>query len=433
MNFIETFRISVGSHRIRRLFTEEGIEELKESILTRGLFSPILLQKDGHTLVAGERRFRAIQRLYNEGRTFLFDGNVVPPGHIPFVRVGEEDSIQLLEAELEENTKRHQLTWQEETAAVAAIHRLRVKENPDHTFSETSDFVQLANVAAVKDRVLLDEYLDDPEIFAAPSRKEALKILERKLEKAYNASVARKFDSAPSKNWAIQHGSLLDILPTLSVAEFDCIIADPPYGINAHSFVNQKAVPHAYSDTPAESDQIYAQIAFHGFRLSKKEAHLYFFCDINRFQHIVNIIKPYGWKIWPWPLIWYKGANIGILPWPDKGPRRTYEAILFAVKGDKRVKAVAPDVITVQHDSTTERGAHKPVALYAELIHRSCGAGEYILDPCCGTGPVFPAAISAKCRAFGIEIDEAACGQAIRRLEDGDEAFDNPKVANSAD
>ena len=67
-------------------------------------------------------------------------------------------------------------------------------------------------------------------------------------------------------------------------------------------------------------------------------------------------------------------------------------------------------------DANLGHHAQKPVALYDNLLRRSARAGDYILDPFCGTGPVFPAAHALRCRATGIEIDDVACGIAANRL-----------------
>ena len=48
----------------RRVFDEEALEELAQSIRTRGLLQPLIVRRsgDGYQIVAGERRWRAAQR-----------------------------------------------------------------------------------------------------------------------------------------------------------------------------------------------------------------------------------------------------------------------------------------------------------------------------------------------------------------------------------
>ncbi len=57
--------IAPNPHQPRKYFSEEGLEELKESILEYGLIQPITVHKtnDGcYELISGERRFRAAAR-----------------------------------------------------------------------------------------------------------------------------------------------------------------------------------------------------------------------------------------------------------------------------------------------------------------------------------------------------------------------------------
>jgi DNA modification methylase len=116
-------------------------------------------------------------------------------------------------------------------------------------------------------------------------------------------------------------------------------------------------------------------------------------------------------------MIWAKGN--GMLPRPDHGPRNTYEALLFATKGEKRMVTVGqPDVIQVPMPVLNRtHGAEKPVGLYLDLMKRSCLPGESVLDPFMGSGTVFPAANLAHLRATGIEIHPSFYGIAVTRLE----------------
>ncbi|HIP56338.1 MAG TPA: ParB/RepB/Spo0J family partition protein [Arcobacter sp.] len=62
---IDLALIKVNPYQPRKIFDEDKIQELSESIESHGLLQPIVLTKDGnsYTLVAGERRFRATKLL----------------------------------------------------------------------------------------------------------------------------------------------------------------------------------------------------------------------------------------------------------------------------------------------------------------------------------------------------------------------------------
>ena len=62
---IDLALIKVNPYQPRKIFDEDKIQELSESIASHGLLQPIVLAKDGnsYTIVAGERRFRATKLL----------------------------------------------------------------------------------------------------------------------------------------------------------------------------------------------------------------------------------------------------------------------------------------------------------------------------------------------------------------------------------
>ena len=95
--------IQLAENRQRRLFAEEALMELQDSIERIGLMHPIVLRQteDSVVLVAGERRLRAIQNIYGLGGSFTFNGQTVPAGQIPCVNLGDLTSIEAQEAELE--------------------------------------------------------------------------------------------------------------------------------------------------------------------------------------------------------------------------------------------------------------------------------------------------------------------------------------------
>jgi DNA modification methylase len=172
---------------------------------------------------------------------------------------------------------------------------------------------------------------------------------------------------------------------------------------------------HNYKDSWEVARGLYEYTAREGYRVAREQAHCYAFCSFEHFVEISFLFDSYGWEVWPRPLIWNKGN--GMLPRPEHGPRYTYECIIYANKGDRRVLAVRPDVISIGGDSKILHGAQKPVDLYIDLISRSCLPGDTILDPFGGTGPVIPAATHAKCTATLFELDAANFDICVGRLE----------------
>jgi DNA modification methylase len=75
-------------------------------------------------------------------------------------------------------------------------------------------------------------------------------------------------------------------------------------------------------------------------------------------------------------------------------------------------------VLTWPSDPNLNHPAQKPVALYTDLLRRSCNPGDRVLDPFAGTGTIFPAAHSLKIFATGVEKNQSAYGIAVRRLKE---------------
>lgn len=426
--------IIVPENRVRKKFSPVDLTLLAQNIAEKGLFHPILLQNDGKTLIAGEHRLKAITELAGEGKTFLFNGEEVPPGHIPFTILAALDPLAVREAEIEENDLRVELSWQDRAAAVADLHQLRLEQAEargdiqhlqDTAKEIRGETYNPKAITDVRDDLITAQFLDDDDVAKAASRKEAMKIIEKKLRQEHREKLAETHQLNKTKSpHSLIHGSLFDELPKYEPGSFECIISDPPYGIGADTFKNQSAVKHTYQDDADYADQVITCIAEEGYRITTEEAHLYMFHDVRRFPEMKAILEAAGWYVWPWPMIWYKGNGNGLLPRPSHGPRRVYEAIVYAIKGDKETQAVGPDVLAISHDKSTERGAHKPVDLYETLINRSCLPGDRVLDPTCGTAPILTAATRCNVIATAIEIEAAGFGQAMERLQ-GLEEIDN--------
>lgn len=408
-----------------RIRSVDNITDLANDIAEKGLFHPILLTKDTSTLIAGEHRLRAIQHLHDSGVEITYNSLPIPVGTIPFTTLSTSNSYLEQEAELTENIKRVQLSWQEESKAIARLHQLRVdqaeSEGRKHRQSDTQEELEEKSSSIVTRALVVSRFLDDADVRKAGTQKEALKIIDTKLKKQKQESLAASYDlDSITSSHKLINGDMLTELPKLETASVDLIISDPPYGINIDKAPNMSAEKHSYDDTEDVSNELISLIATEGYRVTKTQAHLYLFCDIRRFLDLSAIFESAGWYVWKTPLIWYKGPSVGIAPRPLHGPRRVYEAILYAIKGDKEVLDMGTDILSIPHDKTIQRGAHKPSDLYRVLIERSCPAGSTILDPTAGTGPIIPAANATKTLAIAIELEKAAFGQMLERLKNED-------------
>ena len=211
-------------------------------------------------------------------------------------------------------------------------------------------------------------------------------------------------------------------MKSAAAEQFDVILTDPPYGMGADEFGDsggKAAGAHSYVDSEENALACYTVLATEGFRLAKPQAHIYAFCDFDMFPRVRALFEAAGWWVFRTPLIWHKPLAPRA-PWPEHGPQRKYECIVYAVKGKRKALKMAPDVLTFNADTNLGHAAQKPVALYEELLRRSCFPGDAVFDPFCGSGPILAAAQALRCIATAIELDTSAYGVAVTRLR----AFD---------
>lgn len=423
--------IRIKDNRQRREFDPAAILALAESIKSKGLMHPPVMRvtADGIELVAGERRLRAMQSLWEMGFQFSFQGTQLPAGKVPYTNIGNLNGLELEEAEYEENVIRVDLSWQERAEAESRLHDLRSRQAaaagaPPQTIAKTAEEIYGTGVGSTADKVsksvILAKHLDKPEVAAAKSLKEAMKVLRALEQKENNAaltaSVGARFSSS---DHTLLNASCLDFMRDYSGRGFDVILTDPPYGMNADSFGTAggalTADTHDYDDSPEAFQALIEAWAPLTFKVAAAQAHLYAFCDIDGFKFLRDQLALSGWRVHRTPIIWTK-PHAHRVPWPEHGPRRQWEMCVYAVKGDKRVNSIMSDVIEVAVDANLGIAAQKPVALYRELLKRSIKPGDTVLDTFAGSGPIFPAATELLVTATGIELSPETYAIAVKRL-----------------
>lgn len=425
--------IKISPNRQRREFKQAELNELAESIKQRSLFHAIVLrrQADDWILVSGERRLRAIKDIYELGGEFKHSNQPVPTGMIPFVTLGDLSPLDAEEAELEENIRRIDLTWQERAAADARLANLRTKqakEKGEPVPSVADISIELRgskegiHQETVRRELIVARHLDDPEVKAAKGLDEAFKLLKRKEEARKNVELAEQVGRTFSvASHQVIHTDSLIWLAKAADEMFDVIVTDPPFGMGSDEFGDSNGVGgslggHGYKDDADYYNLILATCVEHFIRITKLQAHLYWFCDIDKFHQTREAFSAAGWWVFRTPLIYYK-PNGSRAPWPEHGPQRKYELILYAVKGKKPVTKLYGDVIACQPDPQMGNAAQKPVAIYEELLRRSAHPGDFVMDCFAGTGSILPAAHALKCKATAIEKDPVQYGNCLKRLE----------------
>lgn len=425
------------------------LRELRTSILSKGLFhAPVVRQTaDGKwRLVLGERRLRCMDEIAKDGEIFRYTGIDILPGTVPVTELTLQTMAEFMEAELEENLMREDLSWQDRDRALVAIHKMRLEANPAQTQVATAkELAELGGAAGrtsaesirkgLSEAMVIAEHLHDPDIQKARSHSEAYSIVLRRDEEAAYAALQRRQvkQNKSSATPAIQvlHGSCYDLMPTLPDNSVDLILTDPPYGIGVDSggFRSRTVEHHNYKDTVEVAVEAIKFILTEGWRVCKPTANVMIFSDIDHFPLFKVQASQMGWKPFRTPITWQKSLSEGQAPWGRHGFRRTTEWIFFATKGDRGLLYHPVDCIHVKRVHRSERifGAQKPLDLMHLLIDCATLQGDTVLDPFLGSGATIAAARRGGRRGVGIEQSEATYNTALKFV------FDDDKTVEEAD
>jgi site-specific DNA-methyltransferase (adenine-specific) len=146
------------------------------------------------------------------------------------------------------------------------------------------------------------------------------------------------------------------------------------------------------------------------FRVLRRDAHLYLFCDAETMFIAKPEAERAGFKFWK-PLVWDK-RTIGM----GYHYRARYELILFFEKGKRRLRDLGvADIISVPR---VHRGypAEKPPAVSEVLIAQSSEPGDTVADPFMGSGSVGVAALALGRRFIGSDLNPQAVVLSAERL-----------------
>jgi DNA modification methylase len=428
--------IIIESDRQRKEFDPAFIQEMSEGILSKGLLhAPVMRDAPGEPvrkiLVAGETRIKAIENLWALGGTLRYNNQAIPEGYLPFVSLGDLTPLQAEEAELEENIRRKALNWQDEAAAIAKLHRIRSQqaqaEGRVHAVADTAVEVrgssEGSNQEIIRRQIIVAQHTHNPEVAKAKDVNEAFKILKKQETQQQNIRLAATVGATYSSSiHEAHHINCLQWMATAPEESVDVILTDPPYGMGADSFgdggggrlANNE---HHYKDDYAHWKELMTAWCPLSFRVAKREAHAYVFCDIDNFHELKRMMQDAGWYVFRTPFICTKPGS-GRVPLPFEGPRRQYETLLYAIKGHKKTTAIYPDVLTSYADDNLTHGAQKPVELFVQLLQRSVKPGDTVLDCFSGSGTIFPAADQQKCKGIGLELNPEYYAMGYKRLQE---------------
>lgn len=374
-----------------------NLDVLADSVKRLGLIHPIVITRD-FELIAGERRLEAVRSL---GHT-----------HINCQFFDELDSVLARAIELEENIKREALPWQDECRAVAEYHALRLSEEIEWTQVSTATALGMSP-SQIAEKLQVAREIDSGNAMVAlaphfstargivrraESRKDEAALLAFSPAAVALASAADSITCADFNEWA----------PTYSGPKFNFIHCDFPYGINAQSFGSQGGnhTHGAYADDENTYWKLCQSLVTHLDRVAGESCHFMFWYSMHYHADTMDFFaRNSDIRFDPFPLVWVKSDNVGMLPDPTRGPRRIYETCLFGSRGDRQI--VRPTSNAISHPS--QRDTHmsvKPEGMLAHFFRMFVDANTLMLDPTCGSGGALRAAeaLGAK-HVIGLEAN----------------------------
>lgn len=406
--------IHVPASRQRKEFKEEDLESLADSIRRIGLIHPPLVSETNE-LIAGERRLLAIKRL---GWT-----------HIP-TQLAEDVSPRERKAlELEENTKRVDLTWQERCIAIFEFDEDRRAEIPGWTNEDTAAALGFDNSWLGKQIAVAKELRQGNKVVAeAPKLSTAVGLVRRKNERERQSHVAALtstiFDkpgeslSSIAAYEPIKQGDFNEWAPTYDGQPFNLIHCDFPYGINADRNQQGYAVEEhgGYEDTPDIYFQLLDTFVKHHERFTTESCHLVFWFSMKYYTETLAMLRRTRFIVDDFPLVWIK--DVGLLPDPNRGPRRVYETAFLGRSGDRKIVRAVSNAIQAPRGSDHIHMSVKPVPVLEHFFRMLVDSTTSLFDPTSGGGTALGAALGLGAgRVEGLELNPEFVARANRALQ----------------
>lgn len=223
----------------------------------------------------------------------------------------------------------------------------------------------------------------------------------------------------------ILQGDSRDLISTID-RPINCIIADPPYGVDFVSrraetpegkgFVKEVANDGDLASALALFDEVFTALA--GHCADEAEAYIFTRWDIvGAWYELVNALEPTTGFKYKMLLIWDKGVpGMGDI---DCNWGCGHELILYCKRGRREMPYRRSGIIHADKLGSKEHvhPTEKPVPLIERLIEMSTSPGDLVVDPFSGSGSTSVAAQRLGRDSVGIELDENYVNVARRRLE----------------
>lgn len=234
---------------------------------------------------------------------------------------------------------------------------------------------------------------------------------------------------AKHRRWAAHQQDCVEFLASLPCASVDLLISDPAYESleehRAKGTTTRLKVSDGSSNVwfPIFKNERYHEFFVQCYRVLKKDAHMYIYCDKVTMFVVKPIAESVGFKFWN--IITWDKVKIGM----GYHYRSRTEYILFFEKGKRKLHDLGmPNMFDFREDPEgyalecariSGKDAYpteKPVMTSTKLIMQSSEPGEVVLDPFMGSASVGEAALRLDRRFVGCDVTDLAMRTANNRL-----------------
>lgn len=436
----------------------KDLESLMRSIGEIGVINPPVVTSE-LVLIAGERRLTSCIQLGHS--------------HITVAIREELPTTQQRQIELAENVDRLELDWKDRCFAVDEFHSLAKEDNPAWTHDHTASALNMGRSVVSRHIALAAELIaGTPLIVDAAQYSVALGILDRTNERRASAEKDRmramlhspeaveeqldiddilgNIDTTPLELPASltqeETTALSDLAATAPVVHtpFRCsdfnrfavsyagvpynfLHCDFPYGINADKHRSGAAGAFGgYEDGEDIYWQLLRSLASSMDTVVADSAHMMFWYSMDFHTETVAALTAMGWKVNPFPLIWWRSDNSGILPDPKRGPRRNYESCLLCTRGDRKIVQAVSNLFPNPNIKAIHM-SEKPIPMLRHFFRMFVDDSTHMLDPTMGSGNAVVLAESLGAKARGLELDKTFYEQARDRYLAGEYVLEEPK------
>jgi len=456
--------VSLGIVKASGRIREElgDVVELAESIRDRGLIHPIVVD-EAFNLIAGGRRYTAYTLLNSNSvqcvEPTLFDC-------IPFNFLKNLSKTEQRLLEIEENTRRKEMTWQEKVLGICDYHRLSYRqalaEGDTWTQEQTGKLLGVIQ-SDVSNAIRLAKELHDREspLWKLDSAFEATKFL---IQRALDAAAMRQKQLITAKresftNQMLQstpqavvrvlstpvsaggpvdpqakivkevvskedisrffiHGNCLQRLYELKKETvINHIITDPPYAIDMDNLVQDSVARVAETHEVEPNKELLRDFLKAAFDTIAEDGFLCMWYDLDMHQSLLDWGRDIGWKPCRWPVTWCKTSSCQNKSAQYNVTKAT-EHLMFMRRSTSSIikKKQAKNWFWADAIGSATHPFVKPDMCWRYPLETVSLENQTVVDPFCGEGSMIRVAFVMSRIVFGVECDEKHIAHGIQWL-----------------